>query len=83
MKNPSVAPQTAPPALADAGRNLTPGAAQAPVAAHVDNSRTVTQTTTIGEIRVETQATDAQGIAGDIGGALRNQTAQIDAAYGR
>ena len=33
----------------DAGQNLTPGAAQATAAANVDNSRTVTQTTTIGD----------------------------------
>ena len=52
-------------------------------AASVDNSHTVTSTTTIGEITVQTQGTDAPGIARDMDGAIRNRTAQIDAAYGR
>lgn len=51
-------------------------------AGSVDNSRRVEQTTTIGTINVQTQATDAQGIARDMAGAIRNQTAQLDGAYG-
>lgn len=50
-------------------------------ASRVDNSRKVEQTTSIGQITVQTPATDAQGIARDIGGELRNQTAQLDGAY--
>ena len=46
----------------------------------VSNTRNVT--TSINQITVNTQATDAQGIAGDIGNALRNQTAQADGAFG-
>lgn len=46
----------------------------------VNQTRNVT--TSIGQITVQTQATDAQGIAGDIGNALRNQTAQADGAFG-
>lgn len=49
-------------------------------AGNVSNSRTVT--TSIGQINVQTQATDADGIARDIGGALQNQTAQADGAVG-
>ena len=44
------------------------------------NNRNVT--TSIGQITVQTQATDADGIAGSIGDAMRNQTAQADGAFG-
>lgn len=60
----------------------TPGQLAGQQAAHVDNSRSVEQTTNINSITVQTQATDAQGIARDMGGAIRNQTAQLDGAYG-
>ena len=46
----------------------------------VTNNRNVT--TSIGQITVQTQATDADGIAGSIGDAMRNQTAQADGAFG-
>ena len=46
----------------------------------VNNSRHVE--TNIGQITVQTQATDADGIARDLGGALQNQTAQADGANG-
>ena len=58
-------------------------AASAPAGAGgtVTNSNVQTSTS-IGTINVQTQATDAQGIARDIGTELRNQTAQADGAYG-
>ena len=49
--------------------------------ARVDNSRNIQQSTNINQLTVQTQATDAQGIADGIGDALRNQTAQLDGAY--
>lgn len=48
---------------------------------NVNNSRQVTSTTSIGEVKVYTQATDAQEVAVGLDGAIRNQTAQIDGAY--
>ena len=58
-------------------------AASAPASGgtRVTNS-TVQASTSIGTINVQTQATDAQGIARDIGTELRNRTAQADGAYG-
>lgn len=58
-------------------------AASAPAGggARITNSNVQTSTS-IGTINVQTQATDAQGIARDIGTELRNQTAQADGAYG-
>lgn len=58
-------------------------AASAPAGggARITNSN-VQASTSIGTINVQTQATDAQGIARDIGMELRNQTAQADGAYG-
>ena len=58
-------------------------AASAPAGggARVTNSNVQTSTS-IGTINVQTQASDAQGIARDIGTELRNQTAQADGAYG-
>ncbi len=35
----------------------------------------------VGEVIVNTQATDAQGIAGDVGGSLNEQLAQVDAEF--
>lgn len=61
----------------------SPGAVAARTAGNVDNSRNIESNTNISQIIVESQATDAQGIASDIGNALRrNQSAQVDAAYG-
>lgn len=51
-----------------------------PQSGPVTNNRNVT--TSIGQITVQTQATDADGIAGSIGDAMRNQTAQADGAFG-
>lgn len=51
-----------------------------PQSGPVTNNRNVT--TSIGQITVQTQATDADGIAGSIGDAVRNQTAQADGAFG-
>ena len=51
-----------------------------PQSGPVTNNRNVT--TSIGQITVQTQATDADGIAGSIGNAMRNQTAQADGAFG-
>lgn len=49
--------------------------------AKVDNSRHVQQSTSVGQVNVYTRATDAEGIAGDMTDAIRNQTAQLDGAY--
>lgn len=49
---------------------------------NVNNSRQMTSTTNVGEIKIYTQATDAEGIAEGIVPALRNQTAQADSAFG-
>lgn len=47
----------------------------------VDNSRTVTSTTSVNTVNVYSQATDAEGVARDMVPALRNQTAQADGAF--
>lgn len=47
------------------------------------STKTVNSSTNISQITVQTQATDAQGIAQSIDGAIRNVTAQSDSAYGR
>lgn len=49
---------------------------------NVNNSRQMTSTTNIGEVKIYTQATDAEGIAKGVVPALRNQTAQADSAFG-
>ena len=49
---------------------------------NVNNSRQVTSTTNVGEVKVYTQATDAEGMAQGVVPALRNQTAQADSAFG-
>lgn len=77
MDTTGVVPLAAIRGMATAG-DLARGAA-----ATVDNSRTVSSTTSIGQITVQTQAEDAPGIARDMDGAIRNRTAQIDPAYGR
>lgn len=48
---------------------------------NVDNSKTVTQNTSIGEVKVYTQAQDAEGVAAGMDSAIRNQTAQVTGAY--
>jgi hypothetical protein len=48
----------------------------------VDNSRTNTRTTHIGSVNIHTNATDAQGIANDMGSALGNTVNQADGAFG-
>lgn len=50
-------------------------------AGNVSNSQTVTRTTSIGQVVVQTQATDAQGIANDMGSALGNTVNQADGAF--
>lgn len=49
---------------------------------NVNNSRQMTSTTNVGEVKVYTQATDAEGMAEGVVPALRNQTAQADSAFG-
>ena len=49
---------------------------------NVNNSRQMTSTTNVGEVKIYTQATDAEGIAKGVVPALRNQTAQADSAFG-
>lgn len=60
---------------------VSPGEAQRP-AGIVDNSRKVESTTTIQQLTVQSQATDANGIARDITESLPNRVAQADGAYG-
>ena len=48
---------------------------------NVNNSRQMTSTTNVGEVKVYTQATDAEGMAQGVVPALRNQTAQADSAF--
>lgn len=48
---------------------------------NVDNSKTITRSTHIGQVVVNTQATDAQGIANGMGNALTNRVNQADGAY--
>lgn len=57
------------------------GDAQPGSISNVNNSRQMTSTTSVGEVRIYTQATDAQGIAAGMDDALRNATAQADSAY--
>lgn len=49
---------------------------------NVSTTQTSTRTTTIGQVVVQTQATDAQGIANDMGSALGNTVNQADGAFG-
>ena len=60
---------------------VSAGDVQRPAGA-VDNSRKVESNTTIQQITVQTQATDADGIARDITASLPNRVAQADGAYG-
>lgn len=57
------------------------GDAQPGSISNVNNSRQMTSTTSVGEVKIYTQATDAQGIAAGMDDALRNATAQADSAY--
>ena len=74
-----VAPSVDP---AQATPQVGPGEPGPAMAGPTDNSRTVTTTTTVQSVTINTQATDAEGIAKDFDGALRNQTAQSDGAWG-
>lgn len=56
--------------------------AQGEVTNNIDNTKNTTNTTNIGTIQVQTQATDAQGIASGIGDSMRNVTAQANGAFG-
>lgn len=71
----------APEAPAAAETPALAGAAAVPAGPLV-NSRSVQNNTSIGSITVETKATDAEGVAREIGTELRNRTDQADGAYG-
>lgn len=73
--------------VADARPSILPpqvraGDARPGSVSNVNNSRQVTSTTNVGEVKVYTQATDAEGMAQGVVPALRNQTAQADSAFG-
>ena len=73
--------------VADARPSILPpqvraGDARPGSVSNVNNSRQVTSTTNVGEVKVYTQATDAQGMAEGAIPAIRNQTAQVDGAFG-
>lgn len=73
--------------VADARPSILPpqvraGDARPGSVSNVNNSRQVTSTTNVGEVKVYTQATDAEGMAQGVVPALRNQTAQVDGAFG-
>lgn len=74
--------EEAPPAPAAAETPALAGAASMPGAGPSVSNRNVQNTTSIGTITIETKATDAEGVAREIGTELRNQTAQADGAYG-
>lgn len=56
------------------------GDAARPAGGNVTNNRSVT--TNVSQVTINTQATDAPGIARDFSGELQNQTAQADGALG-
>ena len=60
---------------------VSAGDVQRPAGA-VDNSRKVESNTTIQQLTVQSQATDADGIARDITASLPNRVAQADGAFG-
>lgn len=73
--------------VADARPSILPpqvraGDARPGSVSNVNNSRQMTSTTNVGEVKIYTQATDAEGIAEGVVPALRNQTAQADSAFG-
>lgn len=73
--------------VADARPSILPpqvraGDARPGSVSNVNNSRQMTSTTNVGEVKVYTQATDAEGMAQGVVPALRNQTAQADSAFG-
>ncbi|WP_294624636.1 phage tail tape measure protein [uncultured Bilophila sp.] len=72
--------------VADARPSILPpqvraGDARPGSVSNVNNSRQMTSTTNVGEVKVYTQATDAEGMAQGVVPALRNQTAQADSAF--
>ena len=77
-----MARRTAPPAAAAAppATNYRAGDAARPTGGNVTNNRSVT--TNVSQVTINTQATDAPGIARDFSGELQNQTAQADGALG-
>lgn len=74
--------KAAPPAAAAAppATNYRAGDAARPAGGNVTNNRSVT--TNVSQVTINTQATDAPGLARDFSGALQNQTAQADGALG-
>lgn len=67
----------------DEGRSpVAPSAASAPSVSNRTQTNTVTAETRIGEINIQTQATDARGIARDLGQELRAEPLQADYAMG-
>ena len=74
--------KAAPPAAAAAppATNYRAGDAARPAGGNVTNNRSVT--TNVSQVTINTQATDAPGIARDFSGELQNQTAQADGALG-
>lgn len=74
--------KAAPPAAAAAPpvTNYRAGDAARPAGGNVTNNRSVT--TNVSQVTINTQATDAPGIARDFSGELQNQTAQADGALG-
>lgn len=62
--------------------NAARGAAPSPAASGT-GSKSVTNNTTVGKIDVHTQATDAKGIARDIGGAIQRQSIVAQANSGQ
>ena len=72
--------------VADARPSILPpqvraGDARPGSVSNVNNSRQMTSTTNVGEVKVYTQATDAEGMAQGVVPALRNQTVQADSAF--
>lgn len=75
MRGTDVRPSILPP-------QVRAGDARPGSVSNVNNSRQMTSTTNVGEVKIYTQATDAEGIAEGVVPALRNQTAQADSAFG-
>ena len=67
-------------AAAPPSTNYLAGDAARPAGGNVTNNRSVT--TNVSQVTINTQATDAPGIARDFSGELQNQTAQADGALG-
>ena len=72
--------RAAPSAIAAPAINYRAGDASRPAGNSVTNNRTFT--TNVSQVTINTQATDAPGIARDFSGELQNQAAQADGAIG-